>query len=81
MTLVTDEVLHPIGKIQPLLIGLNGPDQVECSRTGARLPGLVRPKACWGARGYALPRFGLLASGIALLGAALHWIAGSAMPS
>ena len=24
-TLVTDEVLHPIGKIQPLLIGLNLP--------------------------------------------------------
>ena len=28
-TLVTDEVLHPIGKIQPLLIGWNLPDQVE----------------------------------------------------
>ena len=25
MKLVTDEVLHPIGKIQPLLIGLNLP--------------------------------------------------------
>ena len=46
MKLVTDEVLHPIGKIQPLLIGLNVPDQVECSRTGARLPGLVRLRAC-----------------------------------
>ena len=30
-TLVTDEVLHPIGKIQPLLIGLNLPDEVESS--------------------------------------------------
>ena len=33
-SLVTDEVLHPIGKVQPLLIGLNVPDQVECSRSG-----------------------------------------------
>ena len=33
-TLVTDEVLHPIGKIQPLLIGWNLPDQVESSLTG-----------------------------------------------
>ena len=44
--LVADEVLHPIGKIQPLLIGLNVPDQVECSRTGARLSGPVWTKAC-----------------------------------
>ena len=28
-SLVTDEVLHPIGKVQPLLIRLNLPDQVE----------------------------------------------------
>ena len=28
-SLVTDEVLHPIGKVQPLLIGLNVPDQVD----------------------------------------------------
>lgn len=28
-SLVTDEVLHPISKVQPLLIGLNLPDQVE----------------------------------------------------
>ena len=28
-----DEVLHPIGKIQPLLIGWNLPDQVEPVRT------------------------------------------------
>ena len=27
--LVADEVLHPIGKIQPVLIGLNAPDRVE----------------------------------------------------
>ena len=33
-SLVTDEVLHPIGKVQPLLIGLNFPDQVESSRSG-----------------------------------------------
>ena len=33
-SLVTDEVLHPIGKVQPLLIGLNVPDQVESSLTG-----------------------------------------------
>ena len=33
-SLVTDEVLHPIGKVQPLLIGLNLPDQVESSRSG-----------------------------------------------
>ena len=46
MKLVTDEALHPIGKIQLLLIGLNLPQRVECSRTGARLPGLVRPQAC-----------------------------------
>ena len=31
-TLVTDEVLHPIRKIQPLLIGWNLPDQVESRR-------------------------------------------------
>ena len=35
--LVTDEVLHPIGKVQPLLIGLNVPDQVESSLTGVIL--------------------------------------------
>ena len=33
-TLVTDEVLHPIGKIQPLLIGWNLPDQVESPQNG-----------------------------------------------
>ena len=32
-SLVTDEVLHPIGKVQPLLIRLNLPDQVESSLT------------------------------------------------
>ena len=31
--------------------------------------------------GHTLPRVGLLLSGIALLGAALHWMVGSAMPS
>ena len=36
-SLVTDEVLHPIGKVQPLLIGLNLPDQVESSLTGVIL--------------------------------------------
>ena len=36
-SLVTDEVLHPIGKVQPLLIGLNVPDQVESSLTGVIL--------------------------------------------
>ena len=36
-SLVTDEVLHPIGKVQPLLIGLNHPDQVESSLTGVIL--------------------------------------------
>ena len=30
--LVTEEVLHPIGKIQLLLIGWNLPDQVESCR-------------------------------------------------
>ena len=34
MRLVADEVFHPIGKIQPLLIGLNLPDQVESSLMG-----------------------------------------------
>ena len=29
LALVTDEVLHLIGKLQPLLIGLNLPDEVE----------------------------------------------------
>ena len=38
MRLVADEVFHPIGKIQPLLIGLNLPDQVESSLTGVILP-------------------------------------------
>ena len=33
-SLVTDEVLHPIGKVQPLLIRLNLPDRVEPSRSG-----------------------------------------------
>ena len=33
-TLVTDEVLHPIGKIQPLLIGWNLPDEVESMLVG-----------------------------------------------
>ena len=32
--LVSDGVLHPIGKIQPLLIGWNLPDEVESSRSG-----------------------------------------------
>ena len=32
LALVTDEVLHPIGKVQPLLIGLNLPDEVESCR-------------------------------------------------
>ena len=36
-SLVTDEVLHPIGKVQPLLIGLNLPDQVESSLTSVIL--------------------------------------------
>ena len=31
LALVTDEVLHLIGKVQPLLIGLNLPDWVERS--------------------------------------------------
>lgn len=38
MRLVADEVFHPIGKIQPLLIGLNLPDQVESPITGVILP-------------------------------------------
>ena len=29
LMLVADEVLHPISKIQPILIGLNPPDRVE----------------------------------------------------
>ena len=29
LAFVTDEVLHLIGKVQPLLIGLNLPDEVE----------------------------------------------------
>ena len=32
LALVTDEVLHLIGKVQPLLIGLNLPDEVESFR-------------------------------------------------
>ena len=32
LALVPDEVLHPIGKVQPLLIGLNLPDEVESCR-------------------------------------------------
>ena len=32
LAFVTDEVLHPIGKVQPLLIGLNLPDEVESCR-------------------------------------------------
>ena len=33
LALVTDEVLHPIGKVQPLLIGLNRSSPVEwCNR-------------------------------------------------
>ena len=32
LTLVPDEVLHLIGKVQPLLIGLNLPDRVESFR-------------------------------------------------
>ena len=32
LAFVTDEVLHLIGKVQPLLIGLNLPDEVESSR-------------------------------------------------
>ena len=37
LMLVADEVLHPIGKIQPLLIGLNPPDRVESfGREGAQ---------------------------------------------
>ena len=34
LALVTDEVLHLIGKVQPLLIGLNLPDEVESCRSG-----------------------------------------------
>ena len=33
-TLVADEAIHLIGKIQPLLIGWNLPDQVESYRSG-----------------------------------------------
>ena len=32
LALAADEVLHPIGKVQPLLIGLNLPDEVESCR-------------------------------------------------
>ena len=32
LALVTDGVLHLIGKLQPLLIGLNLPDEVESCR-------------------------------------------------
>ena len=32
LALVPDEVLHLIGKVQPLLIGLNLPDEVESCR-------------------------------------------------
>ena len=34
LALVADEVLHLIGKVQPLLIGLNLPDEVESCRLG-----------------------------------------------
>ena len=51
MKLVTDEVLHPIGKIQSLLIGLNAPDRVQGCLVwfGRRLvEGLeVHLAACW----------------------------------
>ena len=36
-SLVTDEVLHPVGNVQPLLIGFNLPDQVDSSLTGVIL--------------------------------------------
>ena len=32
LALVPDEVLHLIGKVQPLLVGLNLPDEVESCR-------------------------------------------------
>lgn len=38
MRLIADEVFHPLVKIQPLLIGLNLPDQVDSSLTGVILP-------------------------------------------
>jgi len=62
-TLVTDEVLHPIGKIQPLLIGLNLPDQVESSRSGWILPIWLNPpdqveSRRWDARFLIAPRPG-----------------------
>ena len=41
LAFVTDEVLHLIGKVQPLLIGLNLPDEVESSRQ-------LRVRACCG---------------------------------
>ena len=37
MRLVADEATHPIGKTQPLLIGLNLPDLVESSLTAVIL--------------------------------------------
>ena len=37
-TLVADEALHPIGKIQPQLIMCNPPNQMQSSLTGAILP-------------------------------------------
>ena len=37
-TLVADEALHPIGKIQPQLITCNPPNQMQSSLTGAILP-------------------------------------------
>ena len=44
LELVTDGVLHLIGKVQPLLIGWNVPDQVERSwipRLGLFLSGVT----------------------------------------
>ena len=78
MKLVADEVLHPIGKIQSLLIGLNASERVQDCPVcfGRRLvEGLgVHLAACWlVAKG--------VAKGIALLGAAMHHLVASAMPS
>ena len=74
MKLVTDEVLHLIGKIQPLLIGLNAPERVQSC------PVWFGRRLVEGARGRTWPRVGLLLGDIALLGAALHCLVASAMP-
>ena len=62
MRLVADEVFHPLGKIQPLLIGLNLPDQVDSSLTGVILP-IARLEFGFVRRGSSVPHSGVTVGG------------------